>query len=99
MSRVFHRHLKASYPTAVAGDGPYLIDAAGKRYLDACGGAAVSCLGHSDPEVQAAISEQVKCMAYAHSSGCVVLKDGTWLQPEQWQVWVEHLKNEEREAC
>ena len=68
MSRVFHRHLKASYPTAVAGDGPYLIDAAGKRYLDACGGAAVSCLGHSDPEVQAAISEQVKCMAYAHSS-------------------------------
>ncbi|KJZ06386.1 hypothetical protein TW86_19405 [Halomonas sp. S2151] len=68
MSRVFHRHLKASYPTAVAGDGPYLIDAAGKRYLDACGGAAVSCLGHSDPEVQAAISEQVKRMAYAHSS-------------------------------
>ncbi|WP_375172487.1 hypothetical protein [Marinobacter sp.] len=38
-------------------------------------------------------------MAYAHSSGCVVLKDGTWLQPEQWQVWVEHLKNQEREAC
>ena len=68
MSRVFHRHLKASYPTAVAGDGPYLIDAAGKRYLDACGGAAVSCLGHSDPEVQAAISEQVKRMAFAHSS-------------------------------
>ena len=68
MSRVFHRHLKASYPTAVAGDGPYLIDAAGKRYLDACGGAAVSCLGHSDPEVQAAISDQVKRMAYAHSS-------------------------------
>ncbi|WP_442487087.1 aspartate aminotransferase family protein [Halomonas litopenaei] len=68
MSRVFHRHLKASYPTAVAGDGPYLVDAAGKRYLDACGGAAVSCLGHSDPEVQAAICEQVKRMAYAHSS-------------------------------
>tara|TARA_Y100001001_G_scaffold126583_3_gene125249 strand:+ start:1185 stop:2519 length:1335 start_codon:yes stop_codon:yes gene_type:complete len=68
MSRVFHRHLKASYPTAVAGDGPYLVDAAGKRYLDACGGAAVSCLGHSDPEVQAAISDQVKRMAYAHSS-------------------------------
>ena len=38
-------------------------------------------------------------MAYAHSSGCVVLKDGTWLQPGQWQVWVEHLKNEEKEAC
>jgi len=38
-------------------------------------------------------------LAYLHSSGCAVLKDGTWLQPEQWQVWVEHLKNQEREAC
>ncbi len=37
-------------------------------------------------------------MAYAHSSGCVVLKDGTWLQPEQWQVWVEHLKEVETES-
>ncbi|MBN8413611.1 aspartate aminotransferase family protein [Halomonas litopenaei] len=68
MSRVFHRHLTSTYPTAVAGDGPYLIDASGKRYLDASGGAAVSCLGHSDTQVQQAIAEQVSRMAYAHSS-------------------------------
>lgn len=68
MSHVFHRHLKQQYPTAVAGDGPWLIDAQGRRYLDACGGAAVSCLGHSDSEVQEAISEQVQRLAYAHSS-------------------------------
>ena len=45
MTYVFHRHTKANYPIAVAGDGPYVIDSTGKRYLDASGGAAVSCLG------------------------------------------------------
>lgn len=68
MSHVFHRHLKHAYPTAVGGDGPYLIDAQGKRYLDACGGAAVSCLGHSDAEVIEAVRDQVGRLAYAHSS-------------------------------
>ena len=68
MSHVFHRHLKQTYPTAVGGDGPYLIDAQGKRYLDACGGAAVSCLGHSDAEVIEAVRDQVGRLAYAHSS-------------------------------
>ncbi|QFT85760.1 Adenosylmethionine-8-amino-7-oxononanoate aminotransferase [Halomonas sp. THAF12] len=68
MSHVFHRHLSHSYPTAVGGDGAYLIDAEGRRYLDACGGAAVSCLGHSDAEVIDAVREQVGQLAYAHSS-------------------------------
>ena len=68
MSHVFHRHLHQQYPTAVGGDGPYLIDAEGRRYLDACGGAAVSCLGHSDAEVIEAIREQVGRLAYAHTS-------------------------------
>lgn len=65
---VFPRHTKADLPVAVGGDGCYLIDAEGKRYLDACGGAAVSCLGHSDPDVVAAIQKQVGEMAYAHTS-------------------------------
>ncbi|WP_275287164.1 aspartate aminotransferase family protein [Halomonas elongata] len=68
MSHVFHRHLEQHYPTAVGGEGPYLIDAEGRRYLDACGGAAVSCLGHSDGEVIEAIREQVGRLAYAHTS-------------------------------
>ncbi|QJQ94885.1 MULTISPECIES: aspartate aminotransferase family protein [Halomonadaceae] len=68
MSHVFHRNLKQHYPTAIKGDGPYLIDAEGKRYLDASGGAAVSCLGHSDAEVIEAIRDQVGRLAYAHSS-------------------------------
>jgi hypothetical protein len=68
MSYVFHRNPKHDYPTAVAGDGPYLIDAAGKRYLDGSCGAAVSCLGHSDREVREAIKQQLDRLAFAHTS-------------------------------
>lgn len=68
MSHVLHRSFNHTYPTAVAGDGPYLIDSAGKRYLDASGGAAVSCLGHSDPEVIEAVRQQIGQLAYAHTS-------------------------------
>lgn len=68
MSHVLHRSFNHTYPTAVAGDGPYLIDSAGKRYLDASGGAAVSCLGHSDPEVIEAVRHQIGQLAYAHTS-------------------------------
>jgi adenosylmethionine-8-amino-7-oxononanoate aminotransferase len=68
MTHVFHRHLRQSYPVAAAGDGPYLIDADGKRYLDGSGGAAVSCLGHGHPAVVAAVREQVARLEYAHTS-------------------------------
>lgn len=64
---VFPRHSSADLPVAVAGDGPWLIDAEGRRYYDACGGAAVSCLGHSDPDVIAAIKRQADTLAYAHT--------------------------------
>ncbi|NVK42859.1 MAG: aspartate aminotransferase family protein [Oceanospirillaceae bacterium] len=68
MSHVFHRSLRQAYPTAVAGDGPYIIDSEGRRYLDASGGAAVSCLGHSATEVIEAVQKQVQSLAYAHTS-------------------------------
>lgn len=67
MSHVFHRHTKATYPVAVQGDGCYLIDRDGKRYIDGSSGAAVSCLGHSNAEVRAAIAEQVGKLAFAHT--------------------------------
>jgi hypothetical protein len=68
MSHVFHRHLRQDYPVAVAADGPYLIDADGRRYLDGSGGAAVSCLGHGHPAIVAAVREQVERLEYAHTS-------------------------------
>jgi len=67
MSHVFHRNARAEPPMAVAGDGVFVVDAEGRRYLDASGGAAVSCLGHSHPAVIAAIREQVGRLAYAHT--------------------------------
>ena len=64
---IFGRSTKGHLPTAVAGDGCYLIDSNGKRYLDGSGGAAVSCLGHSDPDVRAALHEQLDRLAFAHT--------------------------------
>ena len=65
---VFHRHTKSELPIAVRGEGAYLYDSAGKRYLDASGGAAVSCLGHGHPRVTEAIKRQLDQVAYAHTS-------------------------------
>jgi len=65
---VFGRHAKADLPVAVGGEGPYLIDADGKRYLDACGGAAVSCLGHGRNVATEAAKAQLDTLAYAHTS-------------------------------
>ncbi|MFT6458052.1 aspartate aminotransferase family protein [Pseudophaeobacter arcticus] len=67
MSHVFPRHTKANLPTAVGGEGCYLIDSTGKRYFDGSGGAAVSCLGHSDAAVIRAVQEQVGKLAFAHT--------------------------------
>ena len=67
MTSILHRAPKQTLPVAVAGDGAYLIDQAGKRYLDASGGAAVSCLGHSNKTVVAAIKDQLDRLPYAHS--------------------------------
>ncbi len=68
MSHVFHRTPKNEYPVAVRGDGAYLVDREGKRYLDASGGAGVSCLGHTDRAVVAAIKAQLDRLPFAHTS-------------------------------
>jgi adenosylmethionine-8-amino-7-oxononanoate aminotransferase len=67
-THVFHRHLLRTPPVAVRGQGVWLEDAAGKRYIDASGGAAVSCLGHGHPDVLAAMHRQIDQLAYAHTS-------------------------------
>jgi adenosylmethionine-8-amino-7-oxononanoate aminotransferase len=64
---IFGRTTRGQLPTAVVGDGCYLVDAAGRRYLDASGGAAVSCLGHSDADVRAALHTQLDMLAFAHT--------------------------------
>ena len=67
MSHVFPRHTRAKMPLAVRGEGIYLYDSDGKSYLDGSGGAAVSCLGHSDPDVISAIKAQLDVLDFAHT--------------------------------
>jgi adenosylmethionine-8-amino-7-oxononanoate aminotransferase len=68
MTHVFHRNLKTTPPVAVSGTGIELTDSTGKTYIDASGGAAVSCLGHGHPDVRAAMHAQIDQLAYAHTS-------------------------------
>lgn len=67
MSHVFPRHCRSDLPAAKRGEGCYLIDQNGKRYFDGSGGAAVSCLGHSNERVKQAIKDQVDELAFAHT--------------------------------
>ncbi|HBR98628.1 MAG TPA: aspartate aminotransferase family protein [Gammaproteobacteria bacterium] len=64
---VFARHSRADLPMVASGDGPWLIDTQGHRYLDASGGAAVSCLGHTATPVINAVKTQLDAIAYAHT--------------------------------
>ena len=68
MTHILHRQIAGTLPVAAGGQGIELIDATGKRYIDASGGAAVSCLGHGHPAVTAALHEQLDKLAYAHTS-------------------------------
>ena len=67
MSHIFPRHSRKHPPMVSHGDGPFLYDTSGKAYFDGSGGAAVSCLGHSDADVIAAIKAQVDKVAFAHT--------------------------------
>ena len=64
---LYRYNLDGEFPLAVGGDGVYLVDANGRRYLDASSGAAVSCLGHSNARVREAIKRQVDALAFAHT--------------------------------
>ena len=68
MTHILHRTANATMPVAVGGLGVELFDADGRRYIDASGGAAVSCLGHGHPDVVAALHAQLDKIAYAHTS-------------------------------
>lgn len=67
MSNIFPRHTANLPPLVAFGDEAYVVDTSGKRYLDACGGAAVSCLGHSNQVVVDAVKQQLDKIAYAHT--------------------------------
>lgn len=65
---MLYRAPRQRYPLAVSASGMRITDSNGKRYLDMSGGAAVSCLGHGDPAVIAAIHTQLQQLAFAHTA-------------------------------
>ena len=67
MTRLLHRAANGAPPTAVGAKGIEIVDSDGRRYIDASGGAAVSCLGHGHPDVIAALHAQLDALAYAHT--------------------------------
>lgn len=68
MTHILHRQISAKLPVAASGRGCEIIDANGRPYLDASGGAAVSCLGHQHPKMLAALHAQLDRIAYAHTA-------------------------------
>jgi adenosylmethionine-8-amino-7-oxononanoate aminotransferase len=67
MTHILHRQIGPVPPVAAGGKGIEIVDATGRRYIDASGGAAVSCLGHGHPAVTAALHEQLDKLAYSHT--------------------------------
>jgi adenosylmethionine-8-amino-7-oxononanoate aminotransferase len=67
MSHILHRSPRHTLPLAASGRGIHIVDIAGRDYIDASGGAAVSCLGHNHPDVMRAMHEQIDRIAYAHT--------------------------------
>ena len=67
MSNVIHRSLVDTPPTVSHGEGVFIYDEQGRQYLDACGGAAVCCLGHSHRAPIEAIRQQAATLPYIHS--------------------------------
>ena len=67
MTSVFPRDMRISLPKAVRAEGCYIYDDTGKAYFDGSSGAAVSCLGHGDPEIISAVQDQTQSLAFANT--------------------------------
>jgi adenosylmethionine-8-amino-7-oxononanoate aminotransferase len=67
-SPVFYRSLTRDYPLAVRGEGCWIEDADGRRYLDAVGGAYVASIGHGVREIGEAMAEQASRLAYVNGT-------------------------------
>lgn len=61
-----HIHSTGDLPKVAWAKGSYVYDADGKQYIDGSGGPAVYCIGHSDPEVNAAIKDQLDRIAHGY---------------------------------
>ncbi|RLA91039.1 MAG: aspartate aminotransferase family protein [Deltaproteobacteria bacterium] len=68
LDHIFYRSPQKRYPVIERGEGIYLFDIDGKRYIDGSGGACVVSIGHGVSEIADAASNQMKKVAFAHGS-------------------------------
>ena len=68
LGHVFYRKLNKRLPLIVRGEGCWLVDETGKRYLDACGGAFVANLGHGLSDIGDAMAAQARQVAYVNGT-------------------------------
>ena len=66
-SQLLHRDLNKPPHLVTHASGSHLHLADGRTILDACGGAAVTIVGHSNPEVIAATTAQLQSVSYIHT--------------------------------
>jgi adenosylmethionine-8-amino-7-oxononanoate aminotransferase len=64
----FYRNLQKYYPTVDRGDGVYIWDIEGNRYIDGSGGACVVSIGHGVREIREAMMKQAERISFAHGS-------------------------------
>ena len=67
-SALLPRSLRKHYPTAVRGEGVFIWDDKGNKYLDFASSAVVNFVGHGVGEVQEAIAAQARALEFVHSS-------------------------------
>ncbi|MBM4331773.1 MAG: aspartate aminotransferase family protein [Deltaproteobacteria bacterium] len=65
---VFYRKMAHKYPLITRGEGVYLYDEKGKRYLDGSGGALVVNIGHGQREISQAVIDQMNQVGYVHGT-------------------------------
>jgi hypothetical protein len=77
---VLRRSFRKAFPPAVRGEGVYVWDASGKRYLDFSGSAAVNFIGHGVGSIADAMMEQAGNLEFVHSSQFTtpVAEDYAW---------------------
>jgi len=67
-SAILHRASNKSYPVAVRGEGVWLYNSDDRRILDFASSSVVNLIGHGDPAVARALSEQAARLEFSHSS-------------------------------
>ena len=65
-TNVLHGHFGQTYTTLTKGDGVYVFDEAGRRYLDAIGGVGAVSIGHGVEEVIETITKQARILAFSY---------------------------------